>query len=49
MEATSLLIDEKVSVIDRTLKNVEAQLGTAEKNKQSILASAFSGLLASND
>ena len=41
-EASSLLMD-KILVIDRTLDSVEQQLSRAEKNKQSILAAAFSG------
>ncbi len=39
------LIEKKLSGSDRMIKELEVQLIEAEKNKQSILASAFSGEL----
>ncbi len=39
------LIEKKLSGSDRMIKELEVQLIKAEKNKQSILASAFSGEL----
>jgi len=43
MRISFSMMDEKISIIDRMSTSVEMQLVEAEKNKQSILASAFSG------
>ena len=42
----SVLVDEKLAAADRLLSEIELQLTKSEKNKQSILASAFSGVLS---
>ncbi|MBT2999656.1 MAG: hypothetical protein KME61_03475 [Candidatus Thiodiazotropha sp. (ex Ctena orbiculata)] len=39
-------LNEKLELIARTEITIEQQLAKAEKNKQSILASAYSGRLA---
>lgn len=40
------IVEYKLSLINRTTKNIDSQLIAAERNKQSILAAAFSGKLA---
>ena len=39
------LVEEKLEALNRLMVEIETQLIKAEKNKQSILASAFSGNL----
>ena len=39
------LVDEKISSIERLENEIDVHMVKADKNKQSILASAFSGML----